>query len=192
MSSYATVAHLREYLTQVKVGAPEDAKLQAVLDRSNDIVNGALGFTFAAYGSSVTTQDVQAALGYWLALPYHKVASVTLAKLISGRATTGESLATETDWIEETDGRLFRADQWAPGSWYRVSAIWGYGVAPNAIIEVELECAVNIWRGRDAASWQGEVGSSGEGAVSFNRALTWAQRSIIDSIRMRYLGVVHG
>lgn len=191
--SYNTTATLRTYLTQAAAGAPADAILQSVLDRSYDIVNGALGFVFdAAWAVGVTTKDVQAGLGTWLALPYHKAASVTLVKLISGRATTGESLETITDWIEETDGRLFTEETWADRCWYRVSAIWGYGPVPDSIEEVEMECAVNIWRGRDASSWQSDTGPSGEGALSFNRALTWAQRSIIDGIRNRYLGVVHG
>lgn len=190
--SYNTTTTLRTYLPQVATGATNDAILQAVLNRAYDIVNGALGFTFAAWASAVSTKDVMAVTGPWLLLPGHKAASTTLVKLISGRGTMSESLETITGWVEEEDGRIYNYDGWRLDRWYRVSAIWGYGPAPDSIIEVELECAVNIWRGRDASSWQSDVGAGGDGAVSFNRALTWAQRSIIDSIRTRYLGVVHG
>jgi hypothetical protein len=190
--SYNTPTTLRTYLTQVAAGAPADAILQSVLDRSYDIVTGALGFEFAAWGVGVTTKDVRAGKGMWLLLPYHKAASVTLVYEINGRGTTGESTELESDWIEESDGRLFTEETWTEGVWYRVSAIWGYGPVPDSIEEVELECAVNIWRGRDASSWQSDTGAAGDGSFSFNRALTWAQRSIIDGIRNRYLGVVHG
>ena len=190
--SYNTTTTLRTYLTQVATGATADAILQAVLDRAYDIVNGALGFNFAAWGIAVTTKDIVAPTGYWLILPYHKAASVTLVKEISGRATTTETLETITEWIEEDDGRIFRSCGWYEGEWYRVSAIWGYGPVPDSILEVELECAVNIWRGRDASQWQSDTGPADGGGLSFNRALTWAQRSIIDGIRNRYLGVVHG
>lgn len=189
--SYATIAELRAYLPQVAATAANDALLSSVLERANAILNDALGFEFAAYGVAAT-RDVQCQHSrHWLELPAHLAGSVTVVSSISGRGTTYEALETETDWMEEDDGRLYLDDGWGEGTWYRVTAIWGYGPAPATIIEVEVEIAVNIWRGRDASSWQSDTGAEGQGAVGFNRALTWAQRSIIEGVRARVLGIVH-
>ncbi|HPL30958.1 MAG TPA: hypothetical protein PLG21_23175 [Anaerolineae bacterium] len=190
--SYATIAELRAYLPQIKVDSTNDALLATVLERAHEIVNDALGFEFTAWGATVTTRDVECRHeGRWLEVPYHKPASITLVKSLSGRGTTYEALTDESDWLEEADGRLYRGGGWGLGTWYRISALWGYGSPPASIVEVEIEIAVNIWRGRDASSWQSDVGTDGQGAVGFNRALTWAQRSIIDGVRQRVLGVVH-
>ena len=190
--SYATVDELRAYLPQVRDDATTDGLLANVLERANAIVNDALGFEFAAHGATATTRDVECQHDRrWLELPAHKAGSVTEVKSISSRGATYEALSTESDWLEEADGRLYRGAGWGAGTWYRVEALWGYGSAPATIIEVEIEIAVNIWRGRDASSWQSDVGADGQGAVGFNRALTWAQRSIIDGVRTRVLGVVH-
>ena len=188
--SYATVVQLRAYLTQVVAGAANDALLQAVLDRAYAIINDALGFDFAAYGAAA---DVDVECGHerrWLEIPAHEAGSVATVAWLSGRGTASETTEAVADWLEEADGRLYLDNGWSPG-WYRVEAIWGYGPAPASIVEVELEVAVNIWRGRDATAWSAEVGAEGVGAVSYNRALTWAQRSIIDAVRLQYLGVLH-
>jgi len=190
--SYITVADLREYLPQVKAGTTQDAELQNVIDRAHAIAGDALGFEFSAWAVEATTQDIQArSEGVWLWVPNYKAASVTTVQLISGRGTTGESLSTVTDWTEEDAWRLYANAGWLSGCWYRVTAIWGYGPAPESVIEVELEAAVNIWRGRDAAVWQNDLGVQGQGAAPFNRALSWSQRDILNAVRHTYLGVVH-
>lgn len=190
--SYATVAELRAYLPQIKTDSETDELLATVLERANAIVNDALGFEFAEYAVTETVRDVECRHNRrWLELPAHQVGSVTTVESISGRGTAYEALSTETDWMEEPDGRLFRFGGWGMGAWYRIRALWGYGPAPATIVEVEIEIAVNIWRGRDASSWQSDTGADGQGAVGFNRALTWAQRSIIDGVRSRVLGVVY-
>ena len=192
--SYATVAQLREYLGQVTTGAPQDAKLQTILDRAKLILDGALGFGFAAYGLVATERDVSGSRDRYLRLPAYKAGSVATVEAVYGRGASYESTGVVSDWLADEElrpYRLYREYGW-PERWYRVTAIWGYGPAPADVVEVEIEVAVNIWRGRDASSWQSEVGSSGEGGMSFNRALTWAQRSILDAVRAQYLGVVHG
>ncbi len=190
--SYATLGELRAYLPQVKDGPDTDLLLTNVLDRAHAIVDEALGFTFAGYDATPTTRDVLCKHnGAWLELPPHKPGTVTAVQSLSGRGTSSETLADETDWLEESDGRLYRGRGWGACSWYRITALWGYGQPPESIVEVEIEIAVNIWRGRDASSWQSDTGADGQGATSFNRALTWAQRSIIEGVRQRVLGVVH-
>jgi hypothetical protein len=190
--AYITVAELREYLSQVKAGVTQDAELSKVIDRAHQIVNDALGFEFAAWASEASAQDVLTrSSGVWLWVPHYKLESVATVQSVFARGTDSEDLDTVTDWMEEDTSRLYANGGWTRGSWYRVTAIWGYGPVPDSIVEVELEAAVNIWRGRDAAMWQSEVGVAGQGAVSFNRALSWSQRDIIKAVRLQYLGVVH-
>jgi hypothetical protein len=189
--AYATVAQLRAYLTQVATGATNDALLTTVLARAHEIVNDALGFAFDTAWAGPSDQDVyEEHSRRWLTLPYHQLASVAAVSTVHGRGTSTETTTVVDDWLEEADGRLYLDAGWTPG-WYRVEAAWGYGPAPAHVVEVELRVAVNIWRGRDASQWQSELGAEGQGAVPYNRALTWAERSILDGVRMRYLGVVH-
>lgn len=194
MTAYATVTQLREYLGQVKAGEEVDAQLTTVLARATDIVNDALGFEFAAWGAAATTRDVQAQGGCWLTPPAYKAGSIVGIEAVYGRGESQESAEAVSGWLADEQARpyrVYRGAGWGRGAWYRIEALWGYGAAPDAVVEVTIEVAVNIWRGRDAGNWQATVGADGQGAVSFNRALTWAQRSIIDGVRTRYLGVVH-
>lgn len=192
--SYASLANLREYLPQVATGAAKDAELTAVLDRAHEIAVTLVGFRFAAYGTTATAQDVRAPgnVGHWLEVPYHDATSgVTAVKEICGRGLSYESADTITGYIREADGRLYHDDGWTPGAWYRVTAKWGYGPAPADAVQLDLQIAVNIWRARDAANFSGVVGVEGQGAVAYNRAVTWSERNLADGIRARYLGVVH-
>lgn len=191
MTAYITAADLREYLPQIKAGIGVDTELGKVIDRAHQIVTDALGFEFAAWATAATAKDVQARAGdEWLWVPYYKATSVATVQSISARGTSYESLSTVSDWKEEDAWRIYAYAGWTAGTWYRVTAIWGYGPVPNSVIEVEMEAAVNIWRGRDAAVWQNETGGT-EGAAPFNRALSWAQRDVLNAVREKYLGVVH-
>ena len=188
--AYATTAQLRVYLPQVAAGAGIDAMLQAVLDRAYDIVNLALGFTFAAAGIAAA-KDVMAQGGRYLELPAHTLGSVTVVAEVDSKGTLSESTIDLVGyWDELEDGRLYKDDGWEPGEWYRVTAPWGYGVAPAAIVEVELELAVNLWRSKDRGMFSDVIGTEGGGAVGYSRALTNQQRMIIDAVRARTLGVV--
>ena len=192
--AYASVAQLREYLGQIKAGATEDAQLANVLERASSIVDGALGFRFTPYTAVASNRDVLSIGGTYLEVPAYEAGSITFIKAISSRGASGESLETITDWLAEETFRpyqVYRHGGWSDGTWYRVTAKWGYGPAPDDIVEVTLEVAVNIWRGKDASFGQSEIGVQGGGSVGFNRALTWAQRSIIDNVRTAYLGIVH-
>lgn len=190
--SYATVDQLREYLHQVGAGSARDAEMQEILDRAEGIISDVLGISFAAYGTA-TDKDVRADGGEYLRVPAYKAASLTAITEVSGRGTTSESEAAITDYVEDEEVRpyrVWRSGGWSRGTWYRVTAIWGYGPAPESVVEAEIEVAVNIWRSRDAGSFGTTIGE-GAGSVSVNRALTWAQRSILDGVRAAYLGVVH-
>lgn len=191
--SYASVAQLRQYLSQLEAGAEVDALLQAVLDRAEDIIDDELTFSFAPWGEA-TAKDVQASgnPGGWLELPAHEQGSVTAVYEISGRGLESETMDEITEFVEEQDGRLYYHSGWTPNAWYRVTAIWGYGPAPDAIIEVELEVAINLWMGKDARNLGATVGVEGGGATPVNRALSWPQRDAIAGVRRRYLGLVFG
>ena len=191
--SYATVANLREYLDQVRAGAAVDAALQSVLDRAQAIINDALGFSFGAYVEAAE-KDVRARGGEWLWLPAYEAGSVATVAQVSGRGTAYESITVVDDYVADEESRpyrLWREAGWERGDWYRVTAAWGYGPAPANIVEVELEVAINIWRSRDAATFSDAMGPEGQGGFTVNRAMTWAQRSIIEGVRTAYLGVVH-
>jgi len=190
--TYATVPQLREYVPQVPAGAEEDAELQALLDRAESIVNGELGFEFADYGEAEARHGLHLnAPGtqiLWIAA--HQQGTVASVYRVDGRGSSEETETEVTDWAEMDDGRLWRPAGWL-SSWYKITAVWGYGPAPDAIVEVTLEVAVNIWRGRDASQWGDSLGAEGGGAVMYRRALTWAQRAIIDNVRRQYVGIVH-
>ena len=193
MASYATVAQLRQYLGQVATGVSKDAELTAILERAHAIVNDVLGFTFAAYGVTATDKDVRGQAGEWLRPPAYKAASITAITVVTSRGSDDESEEAVDDYVVDEEIRPYRvwlSGGWTRGTWYRVTAIWGYGAAPDSVIETELEVAVNIWRSRDAASFGSTLGE-GSGSVGVNRALTWAQRSILEGVRAAYLGVVH-
>lgn len=189
--SYASITELRTYLPQAKTDAATDALLSAVLERANAIVNEALGFEFDGHDVPATTRDVLCHhSGAWLELPAHEVGTATVVESVSGRGTSDESLTTETDWLEETDGRLYMDGGWGASVWYRVTAAWGYGTPPASIVEVELRIARTLWRNRDAAQGQGSIGVDGDGAVDA-RSISWDERNIIENVRHKVLGVVH-
>lgn len=187
--AYATATQLREYLdaNQVADDAETTALLETILDRATDIVDGALGFSFSAYGDA-SAKDVRAVGGEYLELPPYELGSVTSVYRVYDKGTSDEDTEEITDYVVLDDGRLYRQGGWTAGGWYRVTASWGYGPAPDAIVEVTLEVAVNIWRGRSALQWSNTYGDEGGGAVTYNRALTWAQRSIIDAVRADVFG----
>lgn len=194
--SYASISLLRAkpYLDQVATGAEADFALETVLSAANSIVDDYLGFSFAPYGSTATDKDVRGDGSEYLKPPAYEADSITGITEVSARGETSESEDDITDYVVDEDERpyrIWRGNGWGRGTWYRVTAIWGYGSAPDSVIEVEIEIAVNIWRSSAGSNFSTSIGVEGSGAVTVGRALTWAQRSILDGIRTRYLGVVH-
>lgn len=188
--SYATVAQLRKYLPQAATGTAADAELQTALDTATDIVDLALGFSFAEAGVAAD-RDVQCpGNGQLFELPAHVDGSVDAVYHVAARGADDEGLTEITGFINENGG-LFRAAGWLNGEWYRVTAQWGTGAAPASIVEVTLELAVNVYRGKDRGMFTDVIGVEGAGSVAYARALTNQQRMIIDAVRLRTLGVVH-
>lgn len=191
--SYGTVAGMRQKLPQAPTGETEDAKLQACLDAAHSIIDQELGFSYAEYGATATDRDLQGEGGVWLWLPAYEAGSITGITLVSARGAEGETETEVEAYVADEEARpyrIWRANGWARGAWYRVTAIWGYGTVPDSIVEVEEELAVNLWRARDAGMFTDVVGVDGSGAVAYQRALTNLQRMVIDGARRAALGPV--
>lgn len=199
--AYATVEQLRGYLTKVPAGEENDTLLGNVLDRATSIVDAVLGFSFDGYTSG-TTRVVYVGYGTpYLVLPVHEAGSVTLVTTAAGNDLAGY-------WQELSDGTLYAAGAsgalgywWGgsvgllPAAWgysYTVTANWGYGDPPDSIVEVTLELAVNIWRGRTKGLFSDVVGVEGQGAVTvgYQGALTNQQKMIVQAVKAQYLRVV--
>ncbi len=165
-----------------------DALLQSCLDRATDIVRNAMRailadptFDYAAYGAA-STKIVRGYSGDYLALPPHQTGSVTLVEYQVGtNPATYAALADQ--WIEE-DGRLYRSVAWLASDWqrYRVTAVWGYGPVPDAIEELTIELAVNIWRSKDKGGFTEMVGVEGSGRLRQIAGLNKQQVMILENI----------
>lgn len=184
--AYATLAQMRALLKDVKQDADTSDLLTAYLDRATDIVDLELGFGFADYGSVATAKDLRLRVdSEYLRLPYYQAGSITAVAALSAKGTTSETTEAITDYAVLDDKRLWREAVWTAG-WYRVTAKWGYGPAPASIVQLTLEIAVNLWRGRDNAGYSDVVGAGGGGAVGYERGLTNRQRMILQDVRNRY------
>lgn len=186
--AYASVTELREYLTQVSTGLTNDALLGNVLERATALIDRRLGFTFASYGAVATVKDVlNARATDTLYLPQYKAGSITTIYEVSAKGDTAEStdevLSTEYDVLD--DAGLYCYTGWAAG-WYRITAIWGYGAAPEDIVQVCLEKAINLWGARDSRQISDVVGVEGGGAVGYQRSWTNAQQEILNRVRAEY------
>jgi hypothetical protein len=187
--AYATLDQVYDAMPQLTRGE-HDAVLGDYLDRATKIVDRALGFSFSDYGAAAD-KDVRAVGGQYLELPYHQADSVTAVYEVLSKAADYESTSEITDYEELPDGRLWRALGWYQDVWYRVTGVWGYGEAPDDVVEVTIRVAVNIWRGRDSSQWANSIGVEGQGSVPYNRALSWAERDILAGVRADYEGVIH-
>lgn len=187
MAAYATAATLRtQYLVQLKEA--DESTLTAFLERATSIVETALGFAFAGYTELARARRVRSYGGAYLTLPPHLAGSIT-AVAWGGSAVDG------TTWAETPSGMLERVSSdvlltsWA-GCWsegfYSVTARWGYGDPPPAIVEVVCELAVNIWRSRDKGSFAEVIGVQGSGYLKVVGALTGAQREVIEAVKAQY------
>ncbi|MDQ1301432.1 MAG: hypothetical protein QG637_1353 [Chloroflexota bacterium] len=186
-SYYGTLARLRaEHLTQVPTGATNDSLLVQALTTATALIDSALGFSFATYGAAAA-KDVRClgATATW-DIPYHSIASVTTVLEIYSKGTSSESTDAITDFDELDDGRLYYATGWQKNQWYRITAAWGYGAAPEEIIKVAMQLAVDLWHGRDARGSADMQNVEGPGAAPVQRAFTWQQYQVLQQIRREY------
>lgn len=185
--AYATEAELRQYMDQIPDNSTTDALLTEILDRATSIINGFLGITFAAYPASATAKDVEApGYGEYMTLPGYQAASITSVYAVYSKASTGETTEAITDYDILDDGRLYRGDGW-PAAWYRVTAKWGWGPAPDALTEVCLQVASWLFKRRDAGF--GSIGVEGNGGQNV-RLLPWELRDMLNNLRRDAHGIV--
>ena len=195
-----TVGQLRGYLNQVKAGTPLDEQLETILGRAESIVTGALGFSFfpADEGWSdvePTVKRVQSEQSKYMRLPPYLVGSIESIALMV-RTTITTATVDSADY-EETGEHfyLYRPDGWG-GVRYAVTAKFGYGPAPESIVELILELAVNIWRQRDQGMFQAVQGvdaannAVGGGFLKYVGGLNADQRKIIGHVRRQFAEAV--
>jgi len=194
--SYATVAELRALLTQMPTGAAYDELLEDALDGAAGIIDGVLGFAFGPWALAATDKDVQARnAGVHLYLPPYKAASVTAVALVGSRATTGEYETAVTDYVAEEDARpfrLYRGMGWYYGSYYRVTAIWGYGPAPAVVAAIALDVAKNSYANRNSRTVPGSSVVGIDNTLDVSRILTSEQYLELMNVRTQTIGVPHG
>ena len=173
--------------TGAAVEPATDALLLDCLSRASDTVRQAMRRALAdptfdyADWPEATARIVVGSFGAYVRLPPHQAGSVTLVEY----QTTSSPIAYATlpDAWDEEDGRLYRPGQWAPNARYRITAQWGYGPdVPQAIEQITLELAVNIWRSRDKGGFTELVGAEGGGAVRVVAGLTKQQDATIRNV----------
>ena len=179
---YGTLARLRaEHLTQVPAGATNDALLTQMLESATAFVDSALGFSFAGYAAAAVERAFwRDAARLWLHVPYYEAGTLTGLK-------HGDTDIADTAYEIEADDHtaLFYEYGWRAGR-YTATAKWGYGTAPEEIVKVTMQLAVDLWNGRDARSQTNVSGVEGPGQITVQRAFTWQQYQIIQEIRRRY------
>lgn len=191
MPAYATTAQLRAYLDQVDDDAATTALLQACLDRGRSLIDQALGWSFFDAGAdwpAASTRFVQAEDSQWLRLPPYREGSITRLTVVDDDTEIDDF---EEDW-DAGRGYLWREAGWA-GRRYAATAVYGYGPAPDAIVQLNLEVAVNLWRTRTKGAFAEVQGAEGGGQIQIRYigGLTRQQQAVIDAVRRRYRDVAY-
>ncbi len=196
MTAYVIPEDMRLYLDKVPTGGPADELLDLIGVRATDIVDTYLGFSFDGY-----TTEGRVVFGIvgspYLYLPAHAAGSVTGVLLGTGTDAL-------TDWSEQSDGSLLRTNisgiygssylagqPWGWGGYgYTITADWGYGDPPEAVKEVALEIAINIYRSRDKGLYTDVIGVEGSGGIRYIGGLTKQQADILKRVQDKYAGSV--
>jgi hypothetical protein len=126
--------------------------------------------------------------GETLLLPRHQLGSVTSVIHQYGYQWPQNYFTENADgslWSGNTTG--FVLAPWYPGR-FTIIAKWGPGSAPQSLVEVVLEVAVNLWREKDKGSFSDVIGVEGDGAVAvgYQRAFTNRQKAVIEQIKRLY------
>jgi hypothetical protein len=177
-------------LPSVTLASAADALLQDCLDRATSTIRNAMRslladptFDYTAYGAA-STKIVLGTTNEYLTLPAYQLSSVTLVEYQSGTNPSSYTALAANQWEAGADGRLYRAGGWAGSARYRVTAVWGYGpTPPDAIEQLTLELAVNVWRSRDKGGFTEMVGVDGRGAIRQVAGLNAQQRMILENMR---------
>lgn len=191
-----TVAHLREYLSQIKASPAKDEELDTILGRAEGIVTDALGITFLDSGVgwddvTVSTKRVQSERSQYLKLPPYRAGSIVSIYVMNGTTTTTTAIDAESYEEQESGFYLLRPNGWG-GVRYAVTATFGYGPTPASIVELILELAVNIHRQKGQGLFQEAQGvstlnnSTGGGYIKYVGGLNADQRKILSNVLRKY------
>jgi hypothetical protein len=200
--AYATAAQFRQYIklpssTSTPAAtsgtvAEQDALLGDVLDRASSMIDEVLGFSFAAYPGSATAKSLPSARSQYLALPPHESGSIT-------SVVDGETTIASTDYTVLTSDDVRRVVLWLRSFWsgerVTVTAKWGYGPAPDSIVQVCLELAANIWRAKDKGMFTDAIGvdpvgqAVGGGGIAYGQMFTRTQRATVEAVRSAFKAV---
>jgi hypothetical protein len=189
----------------VSIEPATDDLLETILERATDIVNEALGFAFEGYSSS--EKIIFAERSRWLTLPHYQAGTITSLEDYDRveSYTEGDEYEVDDDnhrYLYKNDGSYAAHGSLSTSSYYahtsnywkyrryRVTAAWGYGDPPPALVEVTIEVAVNIWRAKDRGLFTDVIGvetSPGAGAVvGYQGAMTNQQKMVVSGIRDQY------
>ena len=186
---YATPTEFRAYLPQVDSGADNDAIILDVPTRATEMVRPVVGVAFFDRSDldsdawpAATTKNVWSEHSVWLKLPFYKEATISLVT----RLTDSTVIADYEERWDMGRGYLWREAGWSAYR-YSVTAQWGAGPPPPNVIEITLEVAVNLWRGRDRGMFQEiQTTSSGIADLRYIGGLTKEQRKVLDDERNRW------
>jgi hypothetical protein len=185
----------------VTIAPATDTLLQSCLDRATDLVRSAMrslladpDFDYTAWPSA-TTKIVRGYDTYALRLPPHQLGTVTLVEYQSSSNPSAYTALTADVWEAGDHGYLYRASGWGGGIGgdfprYRITAIWGYGpTPPDAITQLTLELAVNIWRSRDKGGFTEIVGVNGSGGIKQIAGLNAQQQMTLENLRNQLIQI---
>lgn len=182
MTAYTTADALRVALKQ-STKSVSDADLEDVVVRASAIIDEYIGFSFDGYSETTRVFHTDGT-SYLRVDPYQEDSIVSV--------TQHGSTSPVTDYEEEGNATLYRADKWTARR-YDVTAAFGYGLPPASVEEVALQISVNLWQSRMAGQFTDVIGvDNGDGTKSIARAraLTDQQRMVLDSVRARVVGAV--
>ncbi|GAB4203601.1 MAG: hypothetical protein OHK0022_27920 [Roseiflexaceae bacterium] len=173
----------------ITIERTQDATLQDVLIRARSVLDEVAGLAFFDVGAawpSASARTIRSERSQWLRLPPYRAGSISQIVLYGDTSPVD-------DWAEEWEsGRyyLYRHDGWQAAR-YTATAQWGLGPAPDAIVQLNLELAVNIWRARTTGMFQNGIGANGGGYLKFVGGLTSQQTAIIKAVRRDYTDLAY-
>ncbi len=177
----------------VSVEPATDDVLQAALDRATQILDTAIGYSFAvsASGTQVVYGDGTAYLVPAACLTVSGVTAPSGYDIPDYVLRDGMLILTDSSGVLVPEAYQGRgpAPAWREGVPYTVAGTFGYAAIPDDIVEACLEVAARIWRGR-SSGFSDVIGVEGGGAVGYEKAFPAMVRHIIGRYRAkRYPGV---
>ena len=192
MAADPLIQDLRVRLKQVTPGPTREPELEQAIRGARGLLDAYMRLKVGiGWTGFEDPWPVAAAKTVWgwgtstLYLPPHKIGSVSTVS-VGGAALPSSSFAEDpgTGTLIHL-GHPFLASAVYP-TWgrqaYVVTAQWGYGPMDDGVIEVLLQVATNLWRGRDRGMWTDTINPLGAPALTFTGGLTAEQRMVLDSI----------